>query len=81
MPHLALFPVGRTLQALQCGRVPQLWRMRMSDVAKMARLALIAVVIPAALVACASNPPPPPPAPVASAPPPPPPPPMPPVRG
>src|SRR5262249_19785347 len=62
---------------------------RMSDVAeKMARLrqfrnaALLAVVIPVALVAgCSSTPPPPPPQPVATTPPPPPPPPPPPVRG
>src|SRR5580692_1919096 len=64
-------------------QVPQLWRKRMSDVAeKMARLALVAVLIPAALLAgCASQPAPPPPQPVAASPPPPPPPPMPPVRG
>ena len=55
----------------------------MSDVAeKMARLALVAVLIPAALLAgCASQPAPPPPQPVAATPPPPPPPPAPVVRG
>ncbi|MGZ5838867.1 MAG: hypothetical protein ACXWI2_05910, partial [Croceibacterium sp.] len=60
-----------------------LWRKTMSDVAKkMARLALVAVLIPAALLAgCASQPAPPPPQPMAATPPPPPPPPMPPVRG
>ena len=82
MPHSTLaFAIG-PFRALQRTRVSQLWRKRMYE--KMVRLALVAVVIPAALVAagCSSNPPPPPPAPVASAPPPPPPPPpMPRVRG
>lgn len=56
----------------------------MSDVAeKMARLAVIAILIPAALLAGCSQPapPPPPPQPTAAAPPPPPPPPPPRVRG